>query len=144
MSYEEEFEDNSRRNDPFNLRQPVVVLEHTTEPRGEYWDRLHAKYKTLSHPALVYGYLQDKKEALELYLKLMYALDEEYGAGRRRHTISDIADLENAKAILQVKIMGMRGGFQRIQANSANLNQSTTHTVKDGNARQSLNPFKRG
>lgn len=131
-------EEERQDNRPMVIRTSLSALEHMTEVPDDAAQliRIYDKYPELNDPNLVYGNLPDEKSIVSAKQDLRDVIDLQYGSGKRRHTMSDLADKRRAVIVGELKINRSRMGNERREANSTTINQ--TQTVREENKRRKI------
>ena len=68
-------------------------------------------------------------------------IDLQYGAGKRRHTLSDLADKRAAVVLAELKLNRSLRGQERREANSTTINQTQTIREEKRKGRIKIGPI---
>lgn len=134
MSEEQERDDQR----PMMIRQSLSTLEHMVLPPDDsaQLQRIYEKYPKLKDPNLVYGNLPDEKALIAAKQEIRDVIDLTYGSGKRRHTLSDLADKRTAYLVGELKLNRSLRGGERDKANQTTINQN--QTLKEERSRQKI------
>ena len=123
-----EYEEERQDPRPFAMRQSVQTLEHMTNvpDDSKQLQRIYAEYPELRDPNLHYTNIPDEKQMMSTKVRMRNVIDLRYGSGKRRHTLSDLADKHFAYTVADLKLNRGLKGFERIQANTTSINTRNT------------------
>lgn len=141
MSYPEEDERQDSR--PMVIRTSLVALEHMTRAPDDAPQllRIYEKYPKLNDPNLEYGNIPTEKDLVSAKQDIRDVIDLQYGAGKRRHTLSDLADKRAAVVLAELKLNRSLRGQERREANSTTINQTQTLREEKRKPRIKIGPI---
>lgn len=136
-------EDERQDNRPMMIRQSLSALEHMTIPRtdSKVLQRIYDKYPKLEDPSMVYGNIPDEKSLVSAKQDARDIIDLQYGSGKRRHTMSDLADKRAAYLLSDLKLNRSLRGQERREANSTTINQQSVVREDRGRRKIKIGPL---